>query len=143
MAVAVQQPLKEQNASVYLPCVLSNTAQNPVQWQYTKPKQLNDGTDSKSVPASKIKGQCAGNESSNTLILAHRSWSSIHTGLETGGGGEGDLTKSHHKAQPPQGVITPFDCSGQIISPSLFTDKNPLDLPQKGSNYLSATTFQW
>ena len=42
----------------------------PVQWQYTKPAQINSGTDSKTVPTSKIKGQCAGN-TPNTSILAN------------------------------------------------------------------------
>ena len=41
----------------------------PVQWQNTKPAQINDGTDTKTEPASKIKGQCAW-LTPNTLILA-------------------------------------------------------------------------
>ena len=54
-----------------LPCVLSNTAHLPVHWQQTKPVQLNGGTDTKTVPASKIKGQCSDN-TPNTLILANK-----------------------------------------------------------------------
>ena len=42
-----------------------------MQWQHTKPAQLNGGTDTKTVPASKIKGKCAGN-TPETLILANR-----------------------------------------------------------------------
>ena len=34
--------------------VLSNTPHLPVQWQYTKPAQINIGTDTDVVPASKI-----------------------------------------------------------------------------------------
>ena len=41
------------------------------QRQYTKPAQINCGTDSTTVPASKIKGNCAGN-TSKTLIIATR-----------------------------------------------------------------------
>ena len=41
--------------------VLSNTARLPVQWQYTKPVQINSWTNSKTVPTSKIKSQCVGN----------------------------------------------------------------------------------
>ena len=56
----------------YLYCVYwSNTARLLVQWQHTKPAQLNSGTDTKTVPASKTKGKCAGN-TPNTLILANR-----------------------------------------------------------------------
>ena len=52
--------------------LLSNTARLLVQWQHTKPAQLlNRGTDTKTVPASKTKGKCAGN-TPNTLILANR-----------------------------------------------------------------------
>mgnify|MGYP001798058788 CR=1 FL=1 len=69
MVVAVQQPLAE--CTFIFTVVLSNTAHLPVQWQYTKPTQINCGVDSKTVPASKIKGQCAGN-TPNTLILANR-----------------------------------------------------------------------
>ena len=58
-------------APLSLPCVLSNTAHLSVQWQYTKPAQINGGTDTKTVPASKTKGQCAGN-TPNTSILANR-----------------------------------------------------------------------
>ena len=36
-----------------LPRVLSNTTHLPVQWRYIKPAQINDGTDTKSVPSSK------------------------------------------------------------------------------------------
>ena len=58
------------NAPLFLPCVLSNTAHLPVQWQHTKPAQLNGWTDTK-IPASKTKGKYAGN-TPNTLILANR-----------------------------------------------------------------------
>ena len=37
-----------------------------MQGQYTKPAQINSATDSKTVPASNIKGQCTGN-TPNTL----------------------------------------------------------------------------
>ena len=49
-----------------------------VQWQHTKPAQLNGGTDTKTVPASKTKGKYAGN-TPNTLILANRprSWKPV------------------------------------------------------------------
>ena len=60
----------QRNAPPYLPCVLSNTAHLPVPWKFTKPAQINGGTDTKTVPASKTKGQCAGN-TPNTLILAN------------------------------------------------------------------------
>ena len=46
--------------------------------QYTKPAQINSGTDSKTAPASKIKGQGAGN-ALNTLILANRPRSDLST----------------------------------------------------------------
>mgnify|MGYP001799878469 CR=1 FL=1 len=78
MVVAVQQPLADYTAMFTFPCVLLNTAHLPVQWQYSKPAQINSGTDSKTVPASKIKGQCAGN-TPNTLNLANRT-RSIHMG---------------------------------------------------------------
>ena len=42
-----------------------------MQGQYSKHAQINGGTDSKTLPASKVKGQCAGN-TPNTLILANR-----------------------------------------------------------------------
>ena len=42
-----------------------------MQWQYIKPAQINGGRDTKTVPASNIKGQCAG-KTPNTLILAYR-----------------------------------------------------------------------
>ena len=48
--------------------VLSNTAHLPVQGQYTKPAQINSGTDTKTVQASMIEGQCAG-DTPNTLIF--------------------------------------------------------------------------
>ena len=51
----------------------------------------------------------------------------------------GDLTKSHLKAQPPLEVSTPFHCSHRMILQSLFTNKNPLKLPQKVSNQISTT----
>ena len=70
MVVAVQQPSAERTA-IFTVCVLSITAHLPEQWQYTKPAQLNGVTDSKTVPASKIKGQCTGN-TTNTLIVANR-----------------------------------------------------------------------
>ena len=50
----------QRNATLSLPCVLSNTARLLVQWQYTKPARHNGGTDTKTVPASKTKGKCAG-----------------------------------------------------------------------------------
>ena len=39
--------------------------------EFTKLAQINGRTDSKTVPASKIKGQCAGN-APNILIVANR-----------------------------------------------------------------------
>ena len=54
---------------------------------------------------------------------------------------EGDLTKTQHKAKPPHEVSTPFHCSDQMILPSLFTGKNPLNLALKMANYISTTTF--
>ena len=43
---------------------------------------------------------------------------------------KGDLTKAHHKAQPPLEVSTPSHCSHQMILPSLSTSKNPVKSPQ-------------
>ena len=42
-----------------------------------KPAQINGGTDTKTMPASQAKGQCAGN-TLNTLILANRSGKHTH-----------------------------------------------------------------
>ena len=39
----------------------------------------------------------------------------------------GDLTKNHHKAQPPHEISTPFHCSHQIILQSLFTSSTKRD----------------
>ena len=61
----------QRDASVSSAWVLSNTAPLPVQWQYTKHAQINGETDIKTEPASKSKGQCAGN-APNTLMLANR-----------------------------------------------------------------------
>ena len=64
--------IPHRNAPLSLLRVLLNTVHLPVQGQYTKPSQINSGTDSKTVHASKIiKGQCADN-TPNTLILANR-----------------------------------------------------------------------
>ena len=60
----------QQNAPLSLPCALSNTAHLPAQRQHKKPAQLNGGMDTKTVPASKTKGKCAGN-TPNTSILAN------------------------------------------------------------------------
>ena len=49
--------------------VMSNTAQFPLQWQYTNPAHIISITDTNTVPASKIKAHCAGNIP-NTLMLA-------------------------------------------------------------------------
>ena len=73
MEVADNSP--QRYAPISLPGVLSNTAHLPVQWQYTKPAHTIDGTETKTVPASKTKGKCAGN-TPNTLILAVRPYSS-------------------------------------------------------------------
>ena len=54
---------------------------------------------------------------------------------------KGDLTKTHHKAQPPLEVSTPFHCSHQMFLPSLSTSKYPLKSPQKQSSYLSTPFF--
>ena len=69
MIVAVQQPSAE--------CTTIFTAHLPVQWQYTKPAHTNGGTDTKTVPASKTKGECACN-TPNTLILANGAEHKIH-----------------------------------------------------------------
>ena len=71
MVVSVQQASAPVHAPLLLPCVLSNTAHLSEQWQYTKPAQINSGTDTKTVPASKTKGQCVRN-TPYTLILANR-----------------------------------------------------------------------
>ena len=55
MGVAVQQPLAECTA-IFTVCIV--TAHLPLQRQITKPACINGGTDSRTVPASKI---CAGN----------------------------------------------------------------------------------
>ena len=60
-------------------CVLANTANLPVQWQHTKPAQLNGETDTK-MPASRTKGKCAGNTPS-TLIFAPGLRYNINRGL--------------------------------------------------------------
>ena len=59
--MCVQQPLAK-CTTIFTTCLAFF-----VQWQYTKPAQINSETDSKTVPASKIKR--AGN-TPNTLILA-------------------------------------------------------------------------
>ena len=50
-----------------------------MQRQYTKPAQINSGTDSKTVPASKVKAQCTGN-TPDTLIIANRPRSEVYSG---------------------------------------------------------------
>ena len=70
MILAVQQPSAEYSVectAILTVCILPNTAHLPVQWQYTKPSQLSSEMASKSVPASKIKDQCAGNAPNTDL----------------------------------------------------------------------------
>ena len=71
MVVTVQQPSVECTAIFIVCFVYHRTAHLPAQWQYTKPALKNRGTGSKTVPASKIQGQCADN-TPNTFILAIR-----------------------------------------------------------------------
>ena len=48
MVVAVQLPWRNAPLTLF-PCVLSNTAHLPAQWQYTEPAQINSGPDQKSM----------------------------------------------------------------------------------------------
>ena len=74
MEVAVQQPSEECTA-IFTVCIVEHP-HLPVQRQHTKPTHSNSGMDSKTVPASKIKGQCAANRP-DTLIVANRSRSDV------------------------------------------------------------------
>ena len=74
MEVAVQQPSEECTAN-FTVCIVEHP-HLPVQRQHTEPAHSNSGMDSKTVPASKIKGQCAANRP-NTLIVANRSRSDV------------------------------------------------------------------
>ena len=53
----VEQPLAECTA-IFTMCIVEHGSPFLVQWQYTKPAHINGGTNTKTVPASKIKGQC-------------------------------------------------------------------------------------
>ena len=72
IVVTVQQHLGGMHCYRYgAHCQTPPTSLYSDNWQYTKPAQINSETDSETVPASKVKGRCAG-IIPTTLILVNR-----------------------------------------------------------------------
>ena len=67
MVVAVQQPLAECNA-IFTVCIVAHRPPSCAVITH-KTCQLNIGTDSKTVPASKTEGKCAGNTSNISILV--------------------------------------------------------------------------